>query len=282
MRPFSLVTIYNPSVDSEQTPIGGEISGPRTVVVAGLDQRFPIWSLGDVFMVAGFFFLSSLFFIVLGVLVLSGLPAYKTKTMVQIFGDIRIAVLTQFAAYLATFWFVYRMIARHYGVPFLEGIEWNWPRLRSLAYLIGGILLAYAITALQQVVPMPSEVPLDKLLKTTTGMWALAIFGSLLAPFAEEVFFRGLLFPALARRTSVALSVVITGFLFALLHGSQLGWSWGPLLLLLSVGVILTVVRAWSRSVAASVIIHTSYNVTLFVFLYVGTNGFQNLDKVVR
>ena len=56
-------------------------------VETGLDQRFPIWSLGDVCMVAGFFFLSSLFFIVLGMLVLSGLPAFKTKTAVQIFGD---------------------------------------------------------------------------------------------------------------------------------------------------------------------------------------------------
>lgn len=251
-------------------------------MASALEPDFPIWSLADVGMVAGFFLLSSFFFALLAFLIASGLPAFKARTSVQILGDIRVAVLAQIGAYLATFWFVYRMIARHYGVPFLEGIRWAWPRVKWVVYLVGGVALAYAITGLQAIVPMPSEVPLDKFLKTTVGVWVLAVFGSLLAPFAEEVFFRGLLFPSLARKTSVGLSIVVTSFLFALLHGNQLGWSWGPLLLLFTVGAVLTIVRAWSGSVASSSLVHVSYNLTLFVFLYVGTNGFRNLDKVIH
>lgn len=247
-----------------------------------LDSDFPIWSLADVGMVAGFFLLSSFFFALLAFLIASGMPMFKARTSAQILGDIRVAVLAQIAAYLATFWFVYRMIARHYGVPFLEGIRWAWPKAKWIVYLVAGVALAYAITGLQAIVPMPAEVPLDKFLKTTIGVWVLAIFGSLLAPFAEEVFFRGLLFPALARKTSAVFSIVVTSFLFALLHGSQLGWSWGPLLLLFAVGATLTIVRAFTGSVASSSLVHVSYNLTLFIFLYVGTNGFRNLDKVVH
>ena len=282
MRPFFLRSIYNPRVDSETEQNRGPADISPAVTQPVVDQGFPIWSLGDVGMVAGFFLLSSFFFAMLALLIASGLPGFKARTAVQILGDIRIAVLTQFAAYVATFWFVYRMIARHYGVPFLDGIQWAWPRARWMIFLVLGVAMAYAITGLQAIVPMPAEVPLDRFLKTTVGVWVLAIFGSLLAPFAEEVFFRGLLFPALARKSSVLLSIGVTSFLFALLHGSQLGWSWGPLLLLFTVGVILTVMRAWTGSVAASALVHVSYNVTLFAFLYIGTNGFRNLDRIVH
>ncbi len=268
---------------TEDRPLNNELAANRPVVEAGLTDRFPIWSLGDVGMVAGFFLLAGFFFSILALLIAAGLPMFKTRTAFQILSDVRIAVLTQFAAYVATFWFVYRMIARHYGADFLDAIRWAWPRKSHPAwFVLGGVALAYAMTALQAVVPMPAEVPLDKFLKTTMGVWVLAIFGSLLAPFAEEVFFRGLLFPAVARRTSVAISVAVTSLFFALLHGTQLGWSWGPLLLLFSVGVALTLVRAFSQSVAASALVHVSYNVTLFTFLYMGTNGFRNLDKVIH
>ncbi len=274
-------TIYNRFVDSEDTPISETVSS-SPLIKAGVDERFPVWSLGDVWMVAGFFLLSNFFFTVLTVLTLSGMPAFKAKTMTEMLGDIRIALLPQFAAYAVTFWFVYRMVARHYGVPFLEGIEWNWPSMRWFVYLVCGVVLAFAITAIQSAVPKPSEVPLDKFLKTTSGMWTMATFGTLLAPFADEVFFRGLLFPALVRKTSMTLSVGVTAFLFTLIHGGQLGWNWGPLLLLFTVGVILTLIRAWGRSVAASMLVHMSYNLTLFIFLYRGTHGFQSLEKVVR
>jgi membrane protease YdiL (CAAX protease family) len=54
---------------------------------------------------------------------------------------------------------------------------------------------------------------------------ALAIAGyiaitCLLAPIAEEVFFRGLLFPVLRARWGVAVGVVVTGVLFSLVHAS--------------------------------------------------------------
>jgi membrane protease YdiL (CAAX protease family) len=274
--------IYNPTVSPDKPPYGDENAQMLPVVEAGIGVRFPVFSLADVAMVAGFFLLASFFFAVLALLIAAGMPAYKAKSTIQILGDVRIAVLTQLAAYAVTFWFVYRMIARHYGVPFLEGIRWAWPEMKWPLFLVAGVGLAYAITALQAVVPMPAEVPMDKFLRTATGAWVLALFGSLLAPFAEEIFFRGLLFPALARKSSVTLSVVVTALFFAFLHGSQLGWYWGPLLLLFGVGVALTLVRAWVRSVAASVLVHVSYNVTLFVFLYIGTNGFRNLDKVVH
>jgi len=56
--------------------------------------------------------------------------------------------------------------------------------------------------------------------------------------------------------------------------------AWAPLLLLFLVGLVLTITRAVTKSVAASWIIHVAYNATLFGFLYVGSQGFRHLENV--
>ena len=268
-------------MDSEPTRTNEDVSS-QNLVVEILDRQFPFWSLGDVAMVAGFFLLAYLFFGILALLIASGLPAFKAKNAIQIWGDVRIALAIQAVAYLAAGWFVYRMIARHYGVPFLRGIHWKWPKTKWPVYLIGGVVLAYLITSLEAILPKPPELPIDKFFRSPIALWLFASFGTVLAPLVEELFFRGLLFPALLRKLSVPVTILLTAFLFTLLHGVQLGWSWGPLLLIFLVALALTVVRARAQSVAASVLVHLGYNLTLFFFEFIGTDGFRNLDKVIH
>jgi membrane protease YdiL (CAAX protease family) len=76
------------------------------------------------------------------------------------------------------------------------------------------------------------------------------------------------------------LSLVATAACFALIHGEQLGHAWAPLFVIFIVGLVLTAVRVWSQSVGASFVVHAFYNATLFVTIFVGTNGFRNFDKI--
>ena len=108
----------------------------------------------------------------------------------------------------------------------------------------------------------------------------MAIFGVTVAPFVEELFFRGFLYPVLARRLGVIPGVILTALPFALLHASQLGNAWGPLVVLLVVGVVLTAVRAVTKSVAASMLVHVGYNLTLFSLLFVASGRFQHLERL--
>ena len=62
-------------------------------------------------------------------------------------------------------------------------------------------------------------------------------------------------------------AVVLTALGFMSIHASQLAESWGPLLVLFLVGSVLTLVRAFKQSVAASVLVHMGYNGTLFIML---------------
>ena len=105
----------------------------------------------------------------------------------------------------------------------------------------------------------------------------LAAFGIFVAPFGEELFFRGFLYPAVAYRAGVGTAVAVTSVLFALIHSSQLGHNWAPLLVILAVSVVFTMVRAITKSVATSTLIHMSYNATLFVMSFIASQGFHRL-----
>jgi membrane protease YdiL (CAAX protease family) len=67
---------------------------------------------------------------------------------------------------------------------------------------------------------------------------------------------------------------------FALMHSAQLGAAWGPLLLLYCVSLALCAARLLTRSLAASTLVHATYNFLLFAVTFVQTDGFRHLDKV--
>ncbi len=79
--------------------------------------------------------------------------------------------------------------------------------------VLGGALLSVDAGALQTMLHH---------LKTTEqaadNSWGLAILGLLLAPFAEEVFFRGLLYRSLRRRWSMEVATAVVALLFAAIH----------------------------------------------------------------
>ena len=57
------------------------------------------------------------------------------------------------------------------------------------------------------------------------------------------------------------------------MHGTQTGWSLGPFLLLIFVSLVLCSVRLYTRSLAASTLVHACYNFMLFSFMLLGTGG---------
>ena len=73
---------------------------------------------------------------------------------------------------------------------------------------------------------------------------------------------------------------VLTSLPFALLHVDQQGHSLGPFLLLILVSLILCTVRLKTRSLAASTLVHATYNFIIFALALIGTGGFRHFDKM--
>jgi membrane protease YdiL (CAAX protease family) len=192
-----------------------------------------------------------------------------------------VSVLAQVIAYFIVFVFMVLLVKRSSDGGFWQTIRWNWPR-NWISFLLAGIVLSVALQAFASMLPMPKETPMDRFFATRSEAWILSVFGVTLAPLLEELFFRGFLYPVLVRRLGVAAAIVLTSLGFSLIHAQQLGRAWGPLLIIFIVGLVLTVTRALTKSVAAGVLIHVAYNATISVVFFVATDGFRHLEKVNR
>jgi len=190
-----------------------------------------------------------------------------------------VSVIPQMLAYLVILGFMVSIVKRRPGQSFWKRLPWNWPPI-WISYLLGGVVLSFALQGLAHFLPMPKELPIDRFFSTSTEAWVLSLFGVTLAPLMEELFFRGFLYPVLARRLGVVVSVLLTSIAFGLIHAPQLGRAWGPVLVVFLVGVALTITRAITKSVAPGFLIHVAYNGTLSLLLFAASDGFRHLDKL--
>ncbi len=184
----------------------------------------------------------------------------------------------QLGGYVALFaglrlWFGYRR-----GVGLLRALSWRWP-LRWLRFLAAGAALGMAVQFASHWLPTPPNLPIDKMLRNATDAWLMSAFGVLVAPFSEEVLFRGLLFPALSRRTGALAALLATSLLFGAVHAGQLAGAWPLVACIALVGAMLTLVRWHFHSLASSTLVHMGYNGVLFASIFVQTSGFTHLAK---
>ena len=121
----------------------------------------------------------------------------QAKPVTEIAGNpsVWIAVPAMGAAYLVMLLVLY-FLARARKLPFWSSLSWNWPQgLLWMAFPAAGIALAITAGLLQKVLPVPPELPIEKLFLQPGAPQLLALFGVLVAPFVEEVLFRGLVYP---------------------------------------------------------------------------------------
>ena len=222
----------------------------------------------------------ALFVGVFAALFIARLWIYPHRGLAEIARIPLVIVAGQSLAYLLILAYMYVLVTRERGRPdFLAAIHWNWPSGIGI-YVLSGFVLSLALQFLAHLLPIPKELPIDNFFRTPAQAWALSILSITLAPLMEELFFRGFIYPVLARRLGVLFAVFITALGFALLHVSQLGSAWGPVLVIFLVGVVLTVVRAKTNSVAAGVIIHMAYNGTITAAMFAATGGFRHLERL--
>jgi membrane protease YdiL (CAAX protease family) len=239
----------------------------------------PAWNGWDVLRLT-LLTLVALFVGVFTVLLIAHWQLYPHTPMREIARIPLVAVAGQALAYLFILAYMYVLVTRERRRPnFLSAIHWNWPPNIG-GYVLMGFTLSLALQALAHLLPVPKELPIDSFFRTPAEAWALGILSVTLAPLMEELFFRGFLYPVLARGIGVPFAIFLTALGFALLHGAQLGFSWGPVLVIFLVGLVLTIVRARKNSVAASVVLHMAYNGTITVAMFAATDGFRHLEKL--
>lgn len=255
--------------------------GPETALTAppAVPRENPPWGFVDVVLIAIFSVIATGLLTMIAFGIVHSIPKWKHYTIGQLAAEPLAVIPPQAMGYLLTLIFMVVVVRRGTNAPFWRAAKWRWPASIWL-YIMIGVALSLVIQVASTFLPIPKSLPIDEFFKTTHAAWVLTIFGVLVAPLFEELFFRGFLYPVLYRRIGFLAAAVVTSILFAFTHEGQLAHAWAPLLVLFVVGMVLTSVRARTQSVACSFLVHSGYNAFLFGMIFVATGGFRHMDKL--
>jgi membrane protease YdiL (CAAX protease family) len=263
-------------IPPESTPPENQVPLPPAAARSDENPVWGGWEILGIMLVT----IASVFFFVIMVTIGARRYIYPHEQLMEVVqGHPILLLIAQGLAYLVVIAFMVLLVKRVRDLTFAGAIRWNWP-MNPWVFLLGGVGLSVALQILGHFLPIPKELPMDRFFKTPIEAWGVAIFGILVAPLMEELFFRGFLYPVLARWLGVSVSVVLTGIGFGLLHASQLGRAWAPVFMIFLVGVVLTTVRAVTKSVASSWLVHFAYNGTIFTLMFIATSGFRHMEKL--
>jgi membrane protease YdiL (CAAX protease family) len=196
----------------------------------------------------------------------------------------QLLVETNVLWYALLFLFLYVTLAVLRDVPFWRSLGWRKlnpnPATgtgRGWMYFFAGCGLAIFVALASYNMKNTEHLPIQEIFKNRSGAMLLMAMAVLVAPLVEETVFRGYLYPLFAKSLGVLPGILITGVLFGLMHGSQLGWTWRLVLLLSLVGVIFTFARARTGTVLASFLLHLGYNSMIALTSIIATRGFQHM-----
>jgi membrane protease YdiL (CAAX protease family) len=185
--------------------------------------------------------------------------------------------------YMLIILFLYVSIAILKNLPFWRTFGWRKlipvPGASSnpWVYFATGIGLSLFVAIISSRIKTPENLPIEELFKSRVGAFLLMGMAVLIAPLVEETVFRGYLYPLFAKDLGIAPGIVVTGVLFGLMHAPQLGFTWGLVAMLITVGIIFTFARARAGTVLASYLLHLGYNSTIAITAIVATHGFTKM-----
>jgi membrane protease YdiL (CAAX protease family) len=223
------------------------------------------------------------------------------KQMEQIFqNNPQLAIGSNVLWFFLIFLYLYVTLAAIRDRPFWPTLKWKKldPEFNLFSkpwvFFACGIGLAICVAIGSAGLKTPEHLPIQDLFKNRTGAFLLMGMAVFIAPLVEETVFRGYLYPlfalnfaraaakfgsdpARAVRTGTGIAIALTGTLFGLLHGAQLGWTWGLVAMLVTVGIIFTYARARAGTVLASFLLHLGYNSFIAFSAIVATRGFTQM-----
>lgn len=259
-------------------------------------RPFPVWSGWDIWLLAGFAVFTLLIINTVwhasSHLLQTKFPLVEQALRHPASGGV-LALLAQALLDGLMLGYIFLTIRLKYSSPFCASIKLERrPDLPLRSFSLLGVTLALVVLGISALAPSPSTPPIEHLLRFPVTMIFYAALGILLAPFVEEVLFRGFIYPIVERRAAIllavffpstagqnrlpphaaqAVAVLTTALLFTLMHVGQLWGSWVEIALILMVGLTLSTVRARTGSLVPSFIIHLTYNSSISLAVLVQT-----------
>lgn len=154
------------------------------------------------------------------------------------------------------------------NTPGVEPLRFRMPRLRWIPFLAaGGVGLLFGVAA-----PLVNLIPMTDLFRPmfeeAAGQTGVSSFVMLViaAPVLEETVFRGIMLDGLLRRTTSLKAILLSSFLFGLVHMNP--WQF-------VVGFLVGLFAGWvylkTRNLVAVILIHAAINFSAYLYRFSGT-----------
>jgi len=253
-----------PPDPTEMPPIEPVIEPVAEPIPQPPPERNPFWGYMDLALLIGLL-AACMAVIVVGV----GIAAYFRPQLTT--DPTPVLLPTQFALYLLLYLCFYLVIGKRYQRPVLPSLGWRRSNMNLVVVVLGGVALAFAVAGLAALLHTPKiSSPIDDLASSTPLLVTFAIMAVTIAPFFEELLFRGFLQPLLSRTFGAPIGILITAVVFGCAHAPQYSFAWQYAFAVSLVGVALGWVRYRADSIIPSTVLHASYN-SIFVVAFAVT-----------
>ena len=226
------------------------------------------WGSRDLGIFVAFFLFAAIVFPVLAVAVYAALRPFMGWRLraEDLTTNPFFLVSIQSVSYVLVVGYIYSLVVFSYRLSFWAGLKWRRPTTReAIAYVLGGVLLGVLIAHAPPLLPDREDFPLERLFSSPGAAYGLAVFAVAVAPFVEELIFRGVLFAFFERLVGLRFAIAGTAVLFAALHVPEYWRAWNHAFLILVVAVVLSLARGITGSLTPSVILHLTFNASMIL-----------------
>ncbi|MFA5366943.1 MAG: type II CAAX endopeptidase family protein [Dehalococcoidia bacterium] len=223
------------------------------------------WTIGDVgkatlLAIAATVIIVGLLAVLLALVILSGSDWVRESWFILI-----IAGIPLYGAMVLAVWL---FSVRKYKCGW-SALGFNNSDVKGLLLGAAVVLIGIAVASIYNLIMVevgadsPSSLPSDFV--GTWYNWAmLGLFAIVVAPVAEELFFRGFMLPGISKRFGKGWGIVISAFIFSLVHLQP-----GALVPIFLLGLLLAWLYIKTKSIWPCIFAHFTYNSIAFVIMII-------------
>lgn len=158
---------------------------------------------------------------------------------------------------------VYVMLKKRYKLDFGKALKLIAPKKFNI-YIFTFLLVALIFNGFIVMKSMPEKgIKISQI--SFLYIYSFIVLTVIIAPFCEEICFRGFFYPAINRRWGMHRAILITSALFAIIHFNYLHY-FPALFQIFLLGLAITYLRATTQSTFIAVIFHFLYNLSVAIF----------------
>lgn len=147
----------------------------------------------------------------------------------------------------------------------------KFPVLRAVGYILGGIVLFLILVSIAFVLLVMIAPSIDvnqsqdvgfEFGRMGAGLWVSFAFTVVIVPIIEELYFRGIILPAITKRFGWIFGIAGSSMIFALLHG-----QYNVMVYTFVLGCVLSVMYIRLKSIVPGIIVHVINNAVAFMLI---------------